>query len=161
MRPLGLPCLETDGGWLVGSFSPESNLLPQSNASLRVVALAMLIAIPADIWYTAMVGTGDTAAAFGIELLRTMVMLCLTWFIAIHLAWPMCWSGWRCRSPGWSPSRSPTAGSSPGSGNGLPSEIVEGAARRFTQMRIGKDGMASRRMGIGQGNFPKEAVRLG
>ena len=89
MRPLGLPCLETDGGWLVGSFSPESNLLPQSNASLRVVALAMLIAIPADIWYTAVVGTGDTAAAFGIELLRTMVMLCLTWFIAIHLAWPM------------------------------------------------------------------------
>jgi putative MATE family efflux protein len=75
--------------WLVGSFSPESNLLPQSNASLRVVALAMLIAIPADIWYTAVVGTGDTAAAFAIELLRTMVMLCLTWFIAIHLAWPM------------------------------------------------------------------------
>jgi putative MATE family efflux protein len=75
--------------WLVGTFSPESNLLVQSNASLRVVALARLVAIPADLWYTAVVGTGDTAAALGIELLRSMVMLCLTWFLAIYLAWPM------------------------------------------------------------------------
>jgi len=49
----------------------------------------MLIAIPAEMWYTAVVGTGDTAAALGIEFVITLAMLGLTWFAAIHLAWPM------------------------------------------------------------------------
>jgi Na+-driven multidrug efflux pump len=75
--------------WLVAVFSPESDLLGQSNASLRVAALAMLIVIPAEMWYTAVVGTGDTAAALGIEVVLTLVMLGLTWYSAIHLAWPM------------------------------------------------------------------------
>jgi putative MATE family efflux protein len=75
--------------WLVALFSPESGLLAQSNASLRVAALAMLIVIPAEMWYTAVVGTGDTAAALGIEVVITLVMLGLTWFAAILLAWPM------------------------------------------------------------------------
>jgi Na+-driven multidrug efflux pump len=75
--------------WLVAAFSPESDLLGQSNASLRVVALAMLIAIPAEMWLTGVVGTGDTAAALGIEFVLTLVMVGITWFAAIHLAWPM------------------------------------------------------------------------
>src|SRR6266487_1663794 len=75
--------------WLVAAFSPAAELLGQSDASLRVVALAMLIAVPAELWYTAVVGTGDTAAALGIEFVITLVMLGLTWFAAIHLAWPM------------------------------------------------------------------------
>jgi MATE family multidrug resistance protein len=75
--------------WLVALFSSETDLLGQSNASLRVVALAMLIAIPAQMWFTAVVGTGDTAAALGIEFVLTLVMLGLTYVAAIHLAWPM------------------------------------------------------------------------
>ncbi len=75
--------------WLVGLFAPGVDLLGESSASLRVIALAMLIAIPAEMWFTAVVGTGDTAAALGIELLLTLLMIGLTWFAAIHLAWPM------------------------------------------------------------------------
>jgi putative MATE family efflux protein len=75
--------------WLLALFSSESDLLGQGNASLRVVALAMLIAIPAEMWLIAVEGTGDTAAALGIEFVLTLVMLGLTWLAAIHLAWPL------------------------------------------------------------------------
>jgi putative MATE family efflux protein len=75
--------------WLVTAFAPESDLFAQSNASLRVVALAMLVGIPAHMWFTAVVGTGDTLAAFFIELMLTLVMLGCTWLAAIHFAWPM------------------------------------------------------------------------
>jgi MATE family multidrug resistance protein len=75
--------------WVVAAFSSESNLLEQSYASLRVVALALLIAIPGEMWYTAVVGTGDTTAALVIELLVTIVMIGATWLAAIQLGWPM------------------------------------------------------------------------
>jgi MATE family multidrug resistance protein len=75
--------------WLVAVFAPESELISQGNASLRIVALAMFIAIPAYIWLTAVEGTGDTAAALGIDLLLTLVMLGVTYLAAIHLAWPV------------------------------------------------------------------------
>ena len=75
--------------WLVAAFSSESDLLGESNASLRVIALAMLVVIPAEIWLTGVVGTGDTAAALGIEFVGTVVMIGITWFAAIYLGWPM------------------------------------------------------------------------
>jgi len=75
--------------WIVSVFSSELDLLGESNASLRVVAIAMLIAIPAEMWFIAVEGTGDTAASLGIDLLLTVVMLGVTWFTAIHLGWPM------------------------------------------------------------------------
>jgi len=75
--------------WLVGVFAPGDDVLGESSASLRVIALAMLIAIPAEMWFTAVVGTGDTAAALGIELFLTLLMIGLAWFAAIYLAWPM------------------------------------------------------------------------
>jgi multidrug resistance protein, MATE family len=75
--------------WILAVFAPGSELLAQSSASLRVVALAMLIAIPGEMWFTAVVGTGDTAAALGIEFILTVVMVGLTWFAAIQLAWPV------------------------------------------------------------------------
>jgi len=75
--------------WLVAVFCPEADLLARSNASLRVVALAMLIAIPGAMWFTAVLGTGDTAAALGIELVLTLTMLCIAYVAAIHFAWPV------------------------------------------------------------------------
>ena len=75
--------------WLVAAFSDEAQLAGQGNASLRVIALAMLVAIPAYLWLTAVEGTGDTAAALGIDLLLTLVMLGVTYLAAIHLSWPM------------------------------------------------------------------------
>jgi Na+-driven multidrug efflux pump len=38
---------------------------------------------------TAVEGTGDTAAALGIDFLLTLVMLGVTWLAAIHLQWPI------------------------------------------------------------------------
>src|SRR5262249_40051213 len=75
--------------WFVAVFSPGSDLLAQTSASLRVVALAMLIAIPGEMWFVAVLGTGDTAASLGIEVALTMTMLGLTYFGAIHMAWPV------------------------------------------------------------------------
>jgi len=74
--------------WFVAVFSPESDLLAQTNASLRVVALAMLIAIPGEMWFVAVLGTGDTAASLVIEFALTMTMLGVAYFGAIHMAWP-------------------------------------------------------------------------
>ncbi len=75
--------------WFVAVFSPGSDLLSQSNASLRVAALAMLFAIPGEMWLAAVLGTGDTTAALGIELVFTLTMLGITYLSAIHLAWPV------------------------------------------------------------------------
>jgi len=75
--------------WVLSVFASGTDLLGQSDASLRVVALAMLIAIPAEMWFIAVEGTGDTVASLGIDLLLTVVMLGVTWLAAIHLAWPM------------------------------------------------------------------------
>jgi len=74
---------------VTAAFAPSPDLIGQSNASLRVVALAMLIGIPAQMWLTAVEGTGDTAAALGIEILLTIVMVTLTWLAAIHFGWPL------------------------------------------------------------------------
>jgi len=76
-------------GWVTAAFAPGADLLGQSNASLRVVALAMLVGIPAQMWLTAVEGTGDTAAAFGIEVVLTIVMVALTWLAAVHFRWPL------------------------------------------------------------------------
>lgn len=76
--------------WFVAVFSPDTELMPlQSHASLRVVALAMLIAIPGELWFAAVTGTGDTAAALAIESVLTLTLLGLTYGSAIHLGWPM------------------------------------------------------------------------
>jgi len=75
--------------WLVAVFAPGEELLGQSNACLRIVAIAMLIGIPAEMWFTAVEGTGDTLAALGIDLLLTVVMLGVAYCAAIQLGWPI------------------------------------------------------------------------
>jgi MATE family multidrug resistance protein len=75
--------------WLVAVFSHESSVLGEGNASLRIVGLAMLVAIPAHMWFVAVEATGDTTAALGIDFLLTLVMLGITYLVAIHFAMPM------------------------------------------------------------------------
>jgi len=69
-------------------FSPGADILAQTIASLRVVAMAMLIAIPGQMWFVAVLGAGDTSASLGIELALTMTMIGAAYFVAIHMAWP-------------------------------------------------------------------------
>jgi MATE family multidrug resistance protein len=75
--------------WIVSVFSSDADLLGQSNTSLRIIAVAMLIAIPAEMWFIAVEGTGDTPAALGIDFLLTLVMLGIAYVGAIHLGWSM------------------------------------------------------------------------
>jgi len=75
--------------WVVAAFSPSAELLSDSNASLRVVALAMLVVIPGHMWFTAVGGTGDTTAALGIELVLTLTTVALAYVAVVQLASPL------------------------------------------------------------------------
>jgi len=75
--------------WFFAWFAPESVLLVDGSASLRVVALAMLVVIPGEMWFVAVSGTGDTAAALGIELILTATMVGIAYLTAVPLAWPI------------------------------------------------------------------------
>ena len=76
-------------GWFLAVLSPGSDLVAEGSASLRVVALAMLIVIPGQMWFVGVEGTGDTAAALGIEVVLTITMLGIAYFAAVVLAWPV------------------------------------------------------------------------
>ena len=75
--------------WFIAVFASEWSLRADGGASLRVVALAMLIIIPGEMWFGAVLGTGDTVAALGIELVMTATMLGVAYLTAIPLAWPV------------------------------------------------------------------------
>lgn len=72
--------------WVLSAFDLETALLGPGAASLRVVALAMIIVVPGEMWFTAVLGTGDTRASLGIEITLTIVMLATCWVAAIPLA---------------------------------------------------------------------------
>jgi multidrug resistance protein, MATE family len=77
--------------WFFAVFAPEWGLFANGRASLRVVALAMLVAIPGEMWFGAVLGTGDTLAALGIEFVLTATMLGIAYLTAIPLGWPVEW----------------------------------------------------------------------
>jgi MATE family multidrug resistance protein len=72
--------------WILSAFDLGPDLLAPGAASLRVVALAMAVVVPAEMWFTAVLGTGDTRAALGIEITLTIVMLASCWVLAMPLA---------------------------------------------------------------------------
>ena len=86
--------------WFFGVFASEWGLLGNGGASLRVVALAMLVAIPGEMWFGAVLGTGDTLAALGIEFILTVTMLGMAYLTAIPLGWSMEWV-WLCLPVSW------------------------------------------------------------
>src|SRR5207248_10399625 len=45
-------------GWFLAVFSSESDIVTAGSASLRVVALAMLIVIPGEMWFGGVEGIG-------------------------------------------------------------------------------------------------------
>jgi len=72
--------------WILSVFTLDGSLIDASMASVRVVALAMLVVIPAEMWLTAVVGTGDTPAALGIEVFLSAVMLSTAYVTAVVLS---------------------------------------------------------------------------
>jgi len=92
-------------GAVLSLLDVEGALKGGGEASLRVLALAMLIVIPAEMWAAAVIGTGDTFASFWIEAVLTVVMvggsflagsllhlpLYVVW-LSIPIAWATCWA---------------------------------------------------------------------
>lgn len=74
-------------------FTDDQEAIDGAVGTVRVVALAMLLVIPADIWLAAVFGTGDTDAAFVIEVLTTAVTLGCAYAAAfvIDLQLPYIW----------------------------------------------------------------------
>lgn len=70
-------------------FTPDDVLVEGSIGSLRVIVLAVMMAIPAEMIASAVTGTGDTTATFVIELISTVAILSCAYVAAIQLQLPL------------------------------------------------------------------------
>lgn len=61
--------------WVLSLFSADGIPIDGAATALRIVAAAMLVLIPAELWMAALVGTGDVDAAFVIELVTSAVIV--------------------------------------------------------------------------------------
>jgi putative MATE family efflux protein len=76
-------------------FTSDPVLIEGSRTSLRVVAVAVLILIPAEIVFAAVAGTGDTRSTLFIETALSTTVLAWVWVAAIVAAQPLSvvWAG--------------------------------------------------------------------
>lgn len=65
-------------------FTPDKVLITASIYGLIVIALATVVAIPADAIYSAIVGIGDTRATLAIQVIVAIITLTYAWYAAIH-----------------------------------------------------------------------------
>ncbi|HZL99805.1 MAG TPA: MATE family efflux transporter [Planctomycetota bacterium] len=70
-------------------FADDVALLPGAAASLSALLLAMLVAVPGEMLVSAVVGTGDTRGALGIEAVVTLFTLLYIVAAALLLHWPL------------------------------------------------------------------------
>lgn len=66
-------------------FTDDPAAIAGAAPSLRVLAVAMVLVVPAEIWLAAVAGTGATDVAFAIETVLTVVLLACTYAAAITL----------------------------------------------------------------------------
>jgi len=80
---------------LVALFASDAVSLEGAGASLRVVALAVAVVIPAEMVFGAVAGTGDTKSTLLIEVALSSTVLVWVWTTGIGLALPMpvVWGG--------------------------------------------------------------------
>ncbi|MEJ2382774.1 MAG: MATE family efflux transporter [Xanthomonadales bacterium] len=101
---------------LLGLFTPDRALAAASVGGLLAITLATVLAVPADTWFSAVLGTGDTRASFAIQLTATVGAVLWAWLIARHttlglgvillgetIAWSICLiaSAWWFRGRRW------------------------------------------------------------
>ena len=72
-------------------FTSDQAVIDASETSLRVAAAGMVILIPAELWLAAVFGTGDTDAAFLIELAISVALIGLSYAAAISLDLALPW----------------------------------------------------------------------
>jgi putative MATE family efflux protein len=71
--------------FVLSLVTSDPEMIAASRASLRVVSLGMLVVIPAEIWFVAVTGTGDTRATFAIEIVLTVATLAVSYVSALVL----------------------------------------------------------------------------
>ena len=72
-------------GPVLSLFTTDPAAIDGSEATLRVVALGMLVVIPAETWLAGVFGTGDTDAGFAIELLASATIIAGCYLAAVVL----------------------------------------------------------------------------
>ena len=98
-----LPVLFITGAlpeWVLALFTPDEALIEAAFASLLVVMLAALIAVPGEAFYASVAGTGDTWAVFGIQVVVTAMTLALAAVAAFGLGLGLAWI-WAAEVAGW------------------------------------------------------------
>ena len=101
---------------IMAIFTTDEGMVAKSIGSLGVIALAILVAVPAEALFSTIVGTGDTRAILNIQIATTVVTLFCVYVAAFILAlglhyiwmaevfgWLTCLllSGWWFRSGLW------------------------------------------------------------
>lgn len=81
-------------GLIVGLFTEDPAVVAGAAPVLQVVALAMVVIIPAELWLAAVAGTGATGTAFVIELTLSVVVLvgAYTAALPLGLSLPYVWA---------------------------------------------------------------------
>ena len=70
-------------------FTPDAAIIELSLSGYTIVLLALVLAIPGDMLYAAVVGTGDTRATLGIQLVATAAALAFTLWAALVMSLPL------------------------------------------------------------------------
>jgi putative MATE family efflux protein len=85
---------------ILAIFTSDEVLVANSIASLIVVALAILVAVPAEAFFSTIIGTGDTRAILNIQIVTTIVTLICVYTAAfiltleLHFIWMAEVFGW-------------------------------------------------------------------
>jgi putative MATE family efflux protein len=76
---------------LLGLFTPDAALAATAVGGLLALTLATALAVPADTWFSAVMGTGDTSATLAIQVTATAGALLWAWLAAFPLELGLGW----------------------------------------------------------------------
>ena len=75
--------------FVLSLVTSDQAVIESSLSSVRVVALGMLVIIPGEMWFAAVTGTGDTGAAFLIEVILAATTLGSSYIAAVVMGWEL------------------------------------------------------------------------
>lgn len=74
---------------VVSVFTDDQSIIAGAAPSLRVLAVTLVLVVPAEVWSAAVAGTGATYVALGIELMLTVAMLACTYAAGVIFGLPL------------------------------------------------------------------------
>jgi putative MATE family efflux protein len=74
---------------VVSIFTPEPEMIDASRNGLLIIIFATLLAVPADAYYSAVAGTGDTRVTLIIQSIVAICTLVYAWYAALVFAWEL------------------------------------------------------------------------